>query len=386
MSIIEYFDQKKNIQRVLLEYLEEEKNIEENFEIFLQVLKDQQVHEDYHEIKEILYLINNIANNHQRTDNFYNKIERIIEVMKKEITKIMKNSEIFELFKNSKRLLLFFIEERIITLDEYIVSRITSDEFLENKYCQYFSPEIKEFITKEFIDKYSCQNSILRNGQLIKEIIKEEKEELFYERRREGENDSYLSEIIRKQETKEFIVHVNKTNLSLESYIETSIFETNELLMNNNKEIKIIEYAAFYGSNEIIRYMHKNGATMRSNIWYYAIHSGDAELIKYLEDNKISPPKDTYESILCESIKCHHNDVSRYIINYLIDEEEMKNNIENKFEENLYRYSFEYRNYCFLPENIKCKYTFYYLCEFDYYTPVKLYLEQENIDINSTVI
>ena len=41
MNIKEYFDQKKNIQRVLLEYLEEEKNVEENFEIFLQVLKDQ---------------------------------------------------------------------------------------------------------------------------------------------------------------------------------------------------------------------------------------------------------------------------------------------------------------------------------------------------------
>ena len=125
---------------------------------------------------------------------------------------------------------------------------------------------------------------------------------------------------------------------------------------------------------------------MTSNIWYYAIHSRDAELIKYLEDNEISPPNCTYESILRESIKSHHNDVSRYIINYLIDEEEMKNDIENKFEENLYRFSFEYRNYCFLTENIKYKYTFYYLCEFDYYTPVKLYLEQENIDINSTII
>ena len=377
MSIKEYFDQKKSIQTVLLEYIEEEKNVEENFENFLQVLKDQQVHEDYHEIKEILYLINNIANNHQRTNNFYNKIERIIEVLKKDITKILKSSEIFELFKNNKRLLLFFIEERIITLDEYIVSRITSDEFLQNKYCEYFSPEIKEFI-----DKYSSRNSILKEEHFIKENIKED----FYERRREGENDSYLSEIIRKQETKEFIVHVNRTNLSLDSYIETSIFETNELLMKNNKKIKIIEYAAFYGSIEIIRYMHKNGVTMTSNIWYYAIHSRDAELIKYLEDNEISPPEDTYESILRESIKSHHNDVSRYIINYLIDEEEMKNNIENKYEENLFRYSYEYRNYCFLPENIKHKYTFYYLCEFDYYTPVKLYLEQENIDINSTII
>ena len=111
-----------------------------------------------------------------------------------------------------------------------------------------------EFITKEFIDKDSFQNSILREEHFKKETIKED----FYERRREGENDSFLCEIIRKQETKEFIVHVNRTNLSLESYIEASIFETNELLLKNNKEIKIIEYAAFYGSNEIVRYMHRN--------------------------------------------------------------------------------------------------------------------------------
>ena len=71
-------------------------------------------------------------------------------------------------------------------------------------------------------------------------------EEYLNERRRESENDSYLSEIIRKQETKKFIVHVNGTNLSLESYIEASIFETNELLTKNNKEIKIINYAAFF--------------------------------------------------------------------------------------------------------------------------------------------
>lgn len=71
-------------------------------------------------------------------------------------------------------------------------------------------------------------------------------EEYLNERRRESENDSYLSEIIRKQETKKFIVHVNRTNLSLESYIEASIFETKELLTKNNKEIKIINYAAFF--------------------------------------------------------------------------------------------------------------------------------------------
>lgn len=211
---------------------------------FFKFSKINKFTKDHHEIKERLYLINNISKNHQRINNFYNKVERIIEFVKIYITKIMNNSEILELFKNNKRHLLFFIEERMITLVEYIVSRITSDEFLENKYCEYFSPEIKEFITKEFIDKYSCQNSILREEHLIKEMTKEE--EYLNERRRESENDSYLSEIIRKQETKKFIVHVNRTNLSLESYIEASIFETNELLTKNNKEIKIINYAAFF--------------------------------------------------------------------------------------------------------------------------------------------
>ena len=40
------------------------------------------------------------------------------------------------------------------------------------------------------------------------------------------------------------------------------------------------------------------------SMWLYAIHSQNAELIKYLEDNHISPPKNDYLPILKESIKC----------------------------------------------------------------------------------
>ena len=230
--------------RYFIQNIEEESNIEENYENFIQVLNDQQVLNDHHEFKELLYLINDIANNRKRTNNFYNKIERILERMKNKILKTFKKTEIFELFKDNKRLLLFLIEEKIITIDEYIVTRITSDEFVKNKYSEYFSPEIKQIITGEFIEKYRKKFFCLNNKDLIKEIRKEH-EEYFYDKRKEGENDSHLCEIIRKQQTKEFIVHVNRTNLPLESYIETSIFETNDILMNSYKNIKVIEYAAF---------------------------------------------------------------------------------------------------------------------------------------------
>ena len=124
-----------------------------------------------------------------------------------------------------------------------------------------------------------------------------------------------------KDDGKEFGVYINRHNLSFDSTIEESIFETNPLLMNK-KNIELIEYASFFGSNEIIKYIEINGEVeLTSSIWRFAIHSENAELIKYLEDKQISPPFDNYETILLESIKCHHNDVSNHIIRDLIEEE-----------------------------------------------------------------
>ena len=79
----------------------------------------------------------------------------------------------------------------------------------------------------------------------------------FYSKRKEGENDNYLCQIIRTKRTKEFIVHIIQNNIPLDSYIPTSIYETNQLFLKDNK-IKIIDYAAFFGSNEVIKYMVLN--------------------------------------------------------------------------------------------------------------------------------
>ena len=384
MDIRNEIENMKSIQCAVLKFIEEETNTEENYKNLINLIRDQKIKEDRHKVKSMLRLINNISNNHQRVSDFINKIEQILTYFKTEIVKYFKQSEIFQIFENNKRILLFLIQENIIIIDEYIVSEITSENKFKKKYPEYFSPEIKSFLTEEFINKYKKRNPYLQNNEIIQEIQKEKAKE-FYELREKGENDNYLCELIRLNDVKTFGVYVNRNNISLECFIKESIFETNPILLDKSN-IKLIEYASFYGSNSIIKYMIANECNLTSNMWKYSIHSQNEELIKYLEDNDVLPPNKDYKIILKESIKCHHNDVSNYIISNLIDEEDLKDSLENGNGINYYKCSVEFHNYYFFPENIEYKYMFFYLCGYDYYILVDLYLKNQNIDINEKTI
>ena len=374
----------KEIQNTLLEFLEDETESEEKYETFVNLVEMQKIKEDKEEFKALLRLINIIGNDHHRCVNFNKKIDLILEHFRNDIQKHFSNSKIFDIFRNNKRILLFLIESKLITIDEYIASRITSDTYIYSEYCSYFLPEIKMFLTEEFIAKYKNNNLILKNKDFI-EGINNKLPEDFYEKRRTGERETYLSELIRNDDVVEFVIYVNKMCLTPQSFIEKSIFETNPLLMFN-ENITLIEYAAFFGSIGIIKNLRSKGADLPQRIWEFAIHSENAELIQYLEDNKVRLSEDYFEEILFESIKCHHNSISNYIIFNLITEKHLKYNNENVYVRNLYRCSFEYHNYCFFPKNIKYKFMLFYLCEFDYYSLVKLFLLQKNIDINATII
>ena len=64
-------------------------------------------------------------------------------------------------------------------------------------------------------------------------------------------------------------------------------------------------------------------------------------MIHLLEDYQIEPD---LQQFFRESIKCHHNEISAYIINNLIKEEDLRNDIENNYDHNLYRYAVESYN------------------------------------------
>ncbi|KAK8865073.1 hypothetical protein M9Y10_010604 [Tritrichomonas musculus] len=392
MSITELIQQKKRIQESLLEFLEDESNVEENYENFVQIINDQKILEDKYEFKFLIQMINKISDNHQRIFNFIEKIERVLIFLKSDLNKYFTNSEKFELFKGNKRILLFLLEEKIVTIDETIFLRLTSNENIRRRYIEYFGPEIKEILTNEFIATFFKKHEEPGKEEILKRIPKEFGEE-FYTKRKIGENDNILCELIRQKKTKDFIVYVNLHNIPLNSYVEESIFETNSFLIFNEnsnskaiKKVTLIEYAAFFESNEIIKYMRMNEVKLTASMWYYAVHSKNAELIKDLEDSHDLPPDLNYEQFLYESIKCHHNDVAKYIIYNLIDEEDLKNNIENRCYINIYEYCFRYFNFCFFQKILKTRYLFYLICENGLYTLVKLYLEQEHIDINATNI
>ncbi|KAK8857486.1 hypothetical protein M9Y10_015891 [Tritrichomonas musculus] len=380
MSFQEVIDKMKRIQVLLLEYFEDESDNKEIYENFQKIIIDQKIIEDRYLFKSLLHLINNIGNNHQRVGNFIIKIERILGYFKDNIKIFFSNSEIFKLFESNKRILLFLIEEKIIVIDEYFVSQLSGNKYTSMKYPEYFAPEIKPFVTKEFVKKCCKNNPSLKEDEFYKDITKEVTDD-FYEKRKIGENDDYLCQIIRLNKIDEFIVFANKTNLHLDACIKQSIFETNYFLVFGY-DVKLIEYASFFGSIGIIKYIQMKEYELTPNMWSFSIHSRNAELIKYLEDNHVSPPSGNYESILMEAIECHHNEISTYFIENVINEEDLLLSTENKFSDNYYFYSVEYQNYCFFPENPEYKNMLFYLCMFDYYTLVKLYLQQKNVDFD----
>ena len=72
-----------------------------------------------------------------------------------------------------------------------------------------------------------------------------------------GENDNYICELIRNDSIEDFVTYVNQQCIDLTNYfIKKSIFETNYVLQNNT--ITLIEYAFFFGSLQIIKYLMLN--------------------------------------------------------------------------------------------------------------------------------
>ena len=63
--------------------------------------------------------------------------------------------------------------------------------------------------------------------------------------RKIGENESYLSEMIRNDSVDDQIAYVNRIYTSLNSKIYPSIYETNLFLIKNPDGITLIEYSMY---------------------------------------------------------------------------------------------------------------------------------------------
>lgn len=358
MSIENYLNKMKTIQNYINKFIEND-NIEEHYQNLIQIFNDQRIHDNCHEVKSILYLLVKLSNNHYRTPNFFSKIERILKLFLKDMQHYYSNYEIFNIFKSNKRLLLFLIEEKIITLEKSIVYLIINEKYKEANYPQYFFKEIKE-----------------KTSESIVKEIKNEIPENYEELRRIGENENKVCQLIRNDSIDDFKNFVNNSNLSLSDFIEPSIFETNPFLIKN--ETTMIEYAAFYGSFKIFKYLFQNEVKLTPMLWIYAVHGKNFEIIHLLEENKIEP-KDDCEDCLIEGIRCHHNDIVNHIINNFFTKRD-----DNDY--NVFSSALKYFNFAFIQKEFINESSFYDLCQYDYYSLVDVLLKISDIDINSKII
>ncbi|KAK8840474.1 hypothetical protein M9Y10_030679 [Tritrichomonas musculus] len=383
-NIATFLKKFKNVQDKFLYFLENDENIDENFQNLKKLFIVTKLRDSQHDLKLFLRLLLKVTNNYHRGPIFFGKIFQILQLFKDDIKKY-KNDEIFQLFKSNKRILLFLIEEQILTVDEYFVKQIIKEKYLAKEYPQYFAPEIRPYLNEKWFPEYNSFEEDLEENEWV-EQIKEVLPDNFYELRKIGENDNYLCKLIREDSVIDFISYVNKSCISLNKIIEPSIYETNSFLVKKQKNTTLIEYAAFFGSIQIFNYLKFNKVNLKPSLWIDVIHSKNAELIHLLEDNHIDPiisvvkndeeiKEGSFKECFNESIKCHHNDIANYFLqNYLQNENEIPNETIIK-----------YYNFAFLQKENVNEY-FCYLCYYDYYSLSKVILTSRDVNINGTAI
>ena len=336
-------------------------------------------------------LIVTFANYHKRSPFFFNKIEQIILIFQVEMKNYFSNREIFNIFKSNKRLLLFLIEKKMMNIDKFIFTEFTKIKYIKYKYHQYFLPELKLFKGENW-NPYAFRQYDDNDNDNEEDLIDNDDKvpENFYEERKTGENGSFIAKLIQKDSVEDFISHVNRTNLSLKSKIKLSIYETNSFLLKLNKkrfcefndnllndDTSLIEYAVFYGSIQIFNYLRLSGVELTPSLWLYAIHGCNGEIIHILEENQIKPKNEkSIGKYLKESIRCHHNDITKYILNnYIKIPEANDKEIENQ--------SIKYYNFNFIKSFNES--LFYNLCKYDYCLFVEALLTESKIDVNQKI-
>ena len=350
------FELMKQLHFSLLNFIDDQENTDEKF---LQTILDKnKIKENKYYLISVLHFITKIADNHHRSNCFFNKLEKILKYLQNEIRQYLINSEIFNIFKSNYRILLFLIHENIMTIDQYIADQLK----IYSKSIKYFWPEIKEFIKDEWI-------------QDSNQVLPED----FDEKRKIGENDSQICQLIRKDSVDEFISYCKKEKYQLNSLIEYSIYETNSFLIKMER-VTLIEYAAFFGSIQIFKYLRSKKVIENNSLYTYAVHGNNLEIIDLIEKNNHKMMKRYCEQYLFESLQFHNNEMTNHIKNKYFSKG------KSFYIEPLIKKSLKNHNLGFIDASLINESSFFYLTQYDYPLFVDILLKTKNINVNEKVI
>ncbi|KAK8839440.1 hypothetical protein M9Y10_031793 [Tritrichomonas musculus] len=335
MEIEVYIKQKQEIYSSLLEYIQSTDDSGGELNEIYNSFQKAGVFSKKEQLLETLQLISKIEDNRHRASDSYEKLEKIFDTIFSNQKTNISSSEIIQIFKKDKRILLLLLEKEFIKPDKDAIFR-----FIHSPNRQFLFGGLKNFIDEK------------TRKQIEEEITKkyEESIESFEKKCRIGENDSYICTLIQQDLVEDFISHVTRSNYSLTSNIEPTIYETNSFLMR--KTPTLIEYATFYGSIQIIQYLKYNNVPLTESLWLYAVHSNNADMIHFLEGTEIikdNSDKKIYDEVIRESIKCHHNDITDYIKDNLSNRSDMAEVLSSDFTQCIINSD----NYYYFPTDIE---------------------------------
>lgn len=290
----------------LLIFLDAKENGEFEFEKFKLFLQTSELLNTPYKMREFLHLISMISINHHREEHFFNRIKAILTELGSKINKDFPNIELFKIFQTNKRVLLILIEAKILSLDSHIARRLCridlSQLSLDNvQIAKYFFLEIEPYFS-----------------ETMKKIIRIDIPDIkqFQKFRKAGENHNPICETIRRDCVADFAGYIRRHDVSFNSRIPPSMFETNLFLLNIEKENgmpTLMQYAAFYGAITIVRYLLDNNIELTSDLWIYGVHGRNVEIFRILQKHNINPPDNSFDGCKVEAIRCGHQDMFDYI-------------------------------------------------------------------------
>lgn len=247
-EIKEFLKVHADFENQLNAYLLSEQDVEEKFATLFSFISDKKYDSDSHEVEQLLYSISYVSRNFKRTNDFFDKIIRLITALKANIAGHYTNEQLFSIFSRVGPLVLKLQEQQILQYDEDINSLIRE------------RPDLNAF--------FNAENEDIRK------------------KRESGENINQICEFIRADQLSQFTQEISTINMGYTDIIAKSPFETHEFL--KDKDVSIVQYAAFFGASQIFNHIWSSenfDATKTiDSLWVYALLGGNPEILQKLHE------------------------------------------------------------------------------------------------------
>ncbi|OHT10451.1 hypothetical protein TRFO_20260 [Tritrichomonas foetus] len=219
----------------------------------------------------------------------------LILYFKENIQKLIRKYELLHFFEQ-KQMILFLVENNFVEFKD------VSDELCEKEsFFQYFFPEISrdKFFYYSLLKMYP-ENIPLFESTNIEEHIK---------LRKIGCNEDEIAKLIREDNCEAFSVYISEKNVGFNKRFRYSRYERFDFVNSEDDMPSMIEYAAFFGSLNIFKFLWINDAYFDEYLTPYAIAGGNGEIIHLCEEKGLFFGKEC----LNVAIKFHRNELVEYL-------------------------------------------------------------------------